>query len=164
MKNMKTREVLLPKQLQENEEMPNEAKVVLNELLNLCQFNSLAKEQGCVICPNNKLRDLTQLGKSEMMTAIGWLDLFGLVDREAGKTWQKGTKRQASKYTIHFDKLVKPLEQRTFEELFEKHLDNCGNDQVKACEEFVCYDMSYDEEEEMAKLQQNIHRMIANGC
>ena len=100
-----------------------------------------------MICPNNKLRELTQLGKSEMMTAIGWLDLFGLVDREAGKAWAKGTKRQASKYTIHFDKLIKPLKQKTFEELFLKNAVEEPEDDDKWLDD----EFSGDEREELKK-------------
>lgn len=123
---------LLPRHLSENKDMPDEAKVMLNSLLMHCfwiKSNHLTLDGDFF-----KIKFTNLKTRYEELIGRHWLEIYGLIDVKASS--------DSFECTVNFDKLIKPLKQKTFEELFSDRLI---------------------EVKELAELQKNIHKMIITG-
>ena len=114
-------ETLLPKEFMENTDIPTKAKTIMVALISLL-LDTKAMDTGVIFASNSKLREMTKLGADSLRDGLRWLQLYGLVERTAGKTWKAGVPKQASEYTINFEKLTQPLQMKTFEDVFAKFM------------------------------------------
>lgn len=114
-------ETLLPKEFTENTDIPTKAKTIMVALISLL-LDTKAMDTGVIFASNSKLRQMTQLGTDSFRDGLRWLQLYGLIERTAGKTWKAGEPKQASEYTINFERLTQPLQMKTFEDVFSKFM------------------------------------------
>lgn len=114
-------EAILPKGFMESKEIPTKAKVIMASLLSLL-LDTKARDTGIIFASNAKLRQMTQLGTDSLRDGLRWLQLYGLIERTAGKTWKAGETKQASTYTVNFERLTQPLQMKTFEDVFSKFM------------------------------------------
>lgn len=114
-------ETLLPKEFMKNTDIPTKAKTIMVALISLL-LDTKAMDTGVIFASNSKLREMTKLGADSLRDGLRWLQLYGLVDRTAGRTWKAGEPKQASEYTINFERLTQPLQMKTFEDVFAKFM------------------------------------------
>ena len=114
-------ETLLPKEFMKNTDIPTKAKTIMVALISLL-LDTKAMDTGVIFASNSKLREMTKLGADSLRDGLRWLQLYGLIDRTAGRTWKAGEPKQASEYTINFENLSKPLQMKTFEDVFAKFM------------------------------------------
>lgn len=115
-------ETLLPKEFMENTDIPTKAKTIMVALISLL-LDTKAIDTGVIFASNTKLREMTKLGADSLRDGLRWLQLYGLIERTAGKTWKAGEPKQASEYTINFEKLTQPFQMKTFEDVFAKFMN-----------------------------------------
>lgn len=114
-------EALLPKEFMKNTDIPTKAKTIMVALISLL-LDTKAMDTGVIFASNAKLRQMTQLGTDSLRDGLRWLQLYGLIERTAGKTWKAGETKQASTYTVNFERLTQPLQMKTFEDVFSKFM------------------------------------------
>lgn len=114
-------ETLLPKEFMKNTDIPTKAKTIMVALISLL-LDTKAMDTGVIFASNSKLREMTKLGADSLREGLRWLQLYDLIERTAGKTWKAGEPKQASEYTINFENLSKPLQMKTFEDVFAKFM------------------------------------------
>lgn len=114
-------ETLLPKEFMKNTDIPTKAKTIMVALISLL-LDTKAMDTGVIFASNSKLREMTQLGADSLRDGLRWLQLYGLIERTAGKTWKAGEPKQASEYTINFEKLTQPLKMKSFDDVFAKFM------------------------------------------
>ena len=119
---------VLPANIQESEELSNDAKKVLATLLNYFSVLKVAKESNFLICSNSVLRQSVGIKYNEMLSAIQELVECELITREIGTRRKKGEAPLASVYRINWNNMLKPIKKKnTFEELFSDYLKPSEN-------------------------------------
>ena len=113
---------VLPSCILESELLSNDSKKVLAALINYYFVLDKVVENGYLFITNDDLRNTIQIRKSNMLLAINELIEFGLIEREVGQSRRKGEKATASRYTIIFDNLEKPLKKKNFKDLYNDFL------------------------------------------
>ena len=108
----------LPSNIKESKVLRFQSKKVLAALLEL-YLHSKARETRLVIVGNKQLRRLSCIKSNDLTSALNQLEDYNLITRKVGK---KGKDGVASEYIIHFKNLIKPLEEKTFEDLFRVEL------------------------------------------
>ena len=108
----------LPSNIKESKVLRFQSKKVLAALLEL-YLHSKARETRLVIVSNRQLRRLSCIKSNDLTSALNQLEDYNLITRKVGK---KGKDGVASEYIIHFKNLIKPLEEKTFEDLFRVEL------------------------------------------
>lgn len=119
----------LPSSIMETEVLRDQSKRVLAALLEL-YLHSKAKETKLVITDNGMLRQLSGIGTNELLPSIYQLEDYELITRKVGKKREKGKKATASEYIIHFKNLIKPLKEKTFDELFADELEDAESSET----------------------------------
>lgn len=113
---------ILPQNIKESDVISENAKKVLATIMNYYLVLDKVKQQGYVHLSNQLLRQSVKIKQNDMMTAIQELIDYDLIEREVGKIWTEGQPHMASKYTVKWNNLQKPLKKKTFEELFQDFL------------------------------------------
>ena len=106
----------LPSNIKETEVLRFTSKKVLAALLDLL-IHSDAKESGIIFCQNERLIRLAGIGKNGLLPAIQQLIDYDLISRVVGKG--EGI---ASEYRINFKRLLEPLTEKTFGDLFSCYI------------------------------------------
>lgn len=104
----------LPSNIKETEVLRFQSKKVLAALLELYLHSSGAKETKLVIASNSLLRKISGVKSNDLLSSLNQLEDYSLITRKVGKS-ERGV---ASEYAIHFKNLIKPLKEKSFEELF----------------------------------------------
>jgi len=110
----------LPSNIKDSTVLRFQSKKVLAALLDY-YLHSQARETKLVIIGNSKLRSLSGIKQNDLTHALNQLEDYDLITRKVGK---KGKDGIASEYTIHFKNLLKPLKEKTFEDLFFSELED----------------------------------------
>lgn len=113
---------ILPQNIKETDVISVNAKRVLASIMNYYLVLDKVKAQGYVNLSNQLLRNSAHIKQNDMMTAIQELIEYDLIEREVGKVWAEGQQHIASKYTVLWNNLQKPLKKKTFEDLFSQFL------------------------------------------
>ena len=106
----------LPSNIKETEVLRFTSKKVLAALLDLL-IHSDAKESGIIFCQNERLIRLEKKKKNGLLPAIQQLIDYDLISRVVGKG--EGI---ASEYKINFKRLLEPLTEKTFGDLFSCYI------------------------------------------
>ena len=91
------------------------AKKVMGALLFHAETYKKVRETGVVVCSNEQLRKVASIGKEYLLPAIKELESYGLIERNTGRTWKQGEKKQASEYKINVEALLEPLKKKELE-------------------------------------------------
>lgn len=114
---------ILPKSVKDTDVISDDAKKVFAAILNYYAILNVVQTTRYLICPNSVLRESVKIKNNNMLSAVQELIECGLIEREIGQARVEGQKGIASKYTIIWDALKKPLKKKnTFEELFADFL------------------------------------------
>lgn len=116
----------LPSNIKESKVLRFQSKKVLAALLEL-YLHSKARETRLVIVGNRQLRRLSGIKSNDLTSALNQLEDYNLIARKVGK---KGKDGVASEYIIHFKNLIKPLKEKTFEDLFRVELDDAESSET----------------------------------
>lgn len=116
----------LPVNIKESTVLSEDAKKVLAALMNWSE-NSQASETGIIIISNQQLRKLSGIKQNNLMTAIIELKIYKLITREKGKPRVEGERSIASKYTIDYDALEKPLKRFTYKDRLKMNTESSSN-------------------------------------
>ena len=103
---------ILPQNIKDTDVITPNAKKVLAAILNYYATLNIVQTTKYLICSNSVLRECVKLKHNDMLTAIQELIECGLIEREIGKTRVEGQKSIASKYTIIWESLQKPLKKK----------------------------------------------------
>ena len=116
-------EHILPSNIKESDAISNESKKVLATIMNYFLVLSQQAKEGYIYLTNSKLRKSLNMSQTNMMNALQELQVLNLIKREAGKKREQGQKAQASRYTVLWNNLNKPLKKSSFEDLFSQFLE-----------------------------------------
>jgi hypothetical protein len=111
---------LLPQNVKDtpSDVMSDKAKKTLAVLMNYQLVNARAKESCFVAISNKTLAQSVGGRETEVMKAVQELIELDLVQKTVGKSRTEGEKAMASEYRINFQNLLRPIQKKSFEELF----------------------------------------------
>lgn len=107
----------LPSNIKETDLLKLSTKKVLAALLDRL-IHSEAKDTGIIYCNNRTLRRMAGVGSNVLIDSLYELGDYGLVERRRGTGVG-----DASEYVIDFSELVKPIKEKSFEDLYGKFLE-----------------------------------------
>ena len=107
----------LPSSIKETDLLKLSTKKVLAALLDRL-IHSEAKDTGIIYCNNRTLRRMAGVGSNVLIDSLYELGDYGLVERRRGTGVG-----DASEYVIDFSELVKPIKEKSFEDLYGKFLE-----------------------------------------
>ena len=107
----------LPSSIKETDILKLSTKKVLAALLDRL-IHSEAKDTGIIYCNNRTLRRMAGVGSNVLIDSLYELGDYGLVERRRGTGVG-----DASEYVINFSELVKPIKEKSFEDLYGKFLE-----------------------------------------
>jgi len=120
--NEKRMEQVLPTNIKESDLVTKNAKKVLATIINYYFVLDEPKRLGYLYMNNETLRESCQIKKKSMLEAVQELIELGLIRRERGEKWTKGKKPTASRYYVNWNDLKKPIQKKTFEDLFDNFM------------------------------------------
>ena len=120
--NEKRMEQVLPTNIKESDLVSKNAKKVLATIINYYFVLDEPKRLGYLYMNNETLRESCQIKKKSMLEAVQELIELGLIRRERGEKWTKGKKPTASRYYVNWNDLKKPIQKKTFEDLFDNFM------------------------------------------
>ena len=108
----------MPETVKNSKVLSDNAKKVLAGLLYSYAVSKPAKETGVLCISNSILRKAVGMKNENMLSALRELEMYNLIERNAGMARIEGQKSIASEYIIHFDALKKPIEELSFDDIF----------------------------------------------
>lgn len=108
----------MPETVRNSKVLSDNAKKVLAGLLYSYAVSKPAKVTGVLCISNNMLRKAVGMKNETMLSAIRELEMYNLIERNAGMARTEGQKSIASEYIIHFDALKKPIDELSFDDIF----------------------------------------------
>ena len=108
----------MPETVKNSKVLSDNAKKVLAGLLYSYAVSKPAKVTGVLCISNNMLRKAVGMKNETMLSAIRELEMYNLIERNAGMARTEGQKSIASEYVIHFDALKKPIDELSFDDIF----------------------------------------------
>lgn len=108
----------MPETVKNSKVLSDNAKKVLAGLLYSYAVSKPAKVTGVLCISNSILRKAVGMKNENMLSALRELEMYNLIERNAGMARIEGQKSIASEYIIHFDALKKPIEELSFDDIF----------------------------------------------
>ena len=108
----------MPETVKNSKVLSDNAKKVLAGLLYSYAVSKPAKVTGVLCISNSMLRKAVGMKNENMLSALRELEMYNLIERNAGMARIEGQKSIASEYIIHFDALKKPIEELSFDDIF----------------------------------------------
>ena len=108
----------MPETVKNSKVLSDNAKIVLAGLLYSYAVSKPAKVTGVLCISNSMLRKAVGMKNENMLSALRELEMYNLIERNAGMARIDGQKSIASEYVIHFDALKKPIEESSFDDIF----------------------------------------------
>ena len=108
----------MPETVKNSKVLSDNAKKVLAGLLYSYAVSKPAKVTGVLCISNSMLRKAVGMKNENMLSALRELEMYNLIERNAGMARIDGQKSIASEYIIHFDALKKPIEELSFDDIF----------------------------------------------
>ena len=108
----------MPETVKNSKVLSDNAKKVLAGLLYSYAVSKPAKVTGVLCISNNVLRKAVGMKNETMLSTLRELEMYKLIERNAGMARIEGQKSIASEYVIHFDALKKPIEELSFDDIF----------------------------------------------
>ena len=108
----------MPETVKNSKVLSDNAKNVLAGLLYSYAVSKPAKVTGVLCISNSILRKAVGMKNENMLSALRELEMYNLIERNAGMARIEGQKSIASEYIIHFDALKKPIEELSFDDIF----------------------------------------------
>lgn len=149
--NEKRMEQVLPTNIKESDLVSKNAKKVLATIINYYFVLDEPKKLGYLYMNNDTLRESCKIQRNAMLAAIQELIELGLIRRERGEKWTKGKKPTASRYYVNWNDLKKPIEKKTFEDLFDNFMTQFQPQNSQSTSGTIDIDIELDLDKEIDK-------------
>lgn len=111
----------LPTSIKETELLSTGAKKVFAALWELL-LHSKARNSQIIYCDNKRLREMSGVRKSQLISYLKELMDYDLITRDVGESRVEGTRSKASEYTINLLKLKEPITEKVTGDNFVERL------------------------------------------